>query len=184
MALPLLSTKFNLPTIGDKTVQRPRLLSILDACREHSIHLALVCAPAGYGKTTLVSAWLQTSPAFRADQIAWLTLENSDDDLPRFTTYLITAIRRIRPEFGLGLLNLLQTHKPQPPHVLATLLINELNDLPGKIFLVLDDYHLLTTPPIQAFMQFLVEHLPHPLCLVLISRSDPPLPLARLRARG
>jgi LuxR family maltose regulon positive regulatory protein len=180
----MLSTKFNLPPPGANFVRRERLLRLLDSAARMNPRVILVCGPPGFGKTTLVSDWLRTSQAIRGDSFAWLTLESGDDDLTRFLTYLIGALQRIRPGFGGGLLRLLQTHQPQPPNVLATLLINELNNLQGRIFLVLDDFHLLAAQPIQHFIQFLVEHQPPSLCLVLATRSDPPLPLARLRARG
>src|SRR4030066_2598521 len=152
VSLPLLSTKFNLPTAGAKLVHRQRLLRSLDETMAQSPSLTLVCGPAGYGKTTLVSEWLRTSPHLRPEQFAWLTLERGDDDLTRFLTYFVTALQRIRPGFGAGLLKLLQTHKPSPVPVLATLLINELSEIPGRFLLVLDDYHLLTAEAINSFM--------------------------------
>lgn len=183
MSTPLLSTKFSLPLAGPKLVHRQRLWRVLDEGLEQGVSLVLVCGPAGYGKTTLVSEWLQASRKVRPDQFAWLTLEHGDDDLTLFLTYLVTALQHIRPGFGEGVLKMLQTHKPSPVPVLATLLINELNEATGRFFLVLDDYHLITAEPIQAFLAFLVDHQPNPLCLVLLTRTDPPLPLARLRAR-
>ncbi len=184
MSISLLSTKFNIPPTGVKFVRRQRLSRILDEGLVQTAPLILVCGPAGYGKTTLVSEWLQTSPEIPPGQFAWLTLESGDDDLARFLTYFVTAIQRIRPGFGEGVLKMLQTHKPQPPAVLATLIINELSEVPGRLILILDDYHLLTAQPIQSFMTFLVDHQPPQLALVLATRSDPALPLARLRARG
>lgn len=184
MSQPLLSTKFNIPTTGGKIIGRPRLLRLLDASLEKNIRLTLVCGPAGYGKTTVVSDWLQSSKEIPPDQVAWLTIDIEDNDLTRLVTYLVAALQRISPGAGQGLLKMLHTHKPLPPAVLATLLINEINDFPRRCFLVLDDYHLLTAKTIQSFMEFLVEHQSSQLCLVLITRNDPPLPLARLRARG
>jgi LuxR family maltose regulon positive regulatory protein len=156
----------------------------LEAGLEQKAVLVLVCGPAGYGKTTVVSEWLQASKKIRPGQFTWLTLERGDDDLTRFLTYWITAVQRIRPGFGEGVLRMLQTHKPPPVQVLATLLINELSEIKGRILLILDDYHLITAEPIHAFINFLVEHQPAQLCLVIVTRVDPPLPLARLRARG
>ncbi len=184
MSLPLLSTKFNVPPAGAKIIHRQRLLRILDESLGQNASLTLVCGPAGYGKTTVVSEWLRTSQQIRPDQFAWLTLERGDDDLTRFLTYFVTALQRIRPGIGASLLKLLQTHKPSPVPILATLLINELSEIPGRFFLVLDDYHLLTAEAIQNFMAFLVDHQPPQMCLVLVTRADPALPLARLRARG
>jgi LuxR family maltose regulon positive regulatory protein len=181
---PLLSTKFNIPPTGAKFVRRQRLERILDEGLEQNASLILVCGPAGYGKTTTVSEWLQTSQMLSLDQVAWLTLERGDDDLTRFLTYFVTALQRIHPGFGEGVLKILQSHKPSPVTILATLLINELSEFPGPFFLVLDDYHLLTVESIQNFIAFLVDHQPPRMGLVLITRTDPALPLARLRARS
>jgi len=184
LSLPLLVTKFNVPAPGARIVHRHQLVHLLDEALEDNISLVLVCGPAGYGKTTLVSDWLQTRQGAHLGQCAWLTLEPADDDLTRFLTYFIHALQRIIPGFGEGVVKMLHTHKPQPPAVLATLLVNQLSELPERTFLILDDYHLLTIQPIQDLMNFLVDHQPPQLCLVLLTRTDPPLPLARLRARG
>ena len=184
MSIPLLSTKFNTPPIGTKYVHRPRLLRILDAGLEKNTSLILVCGPAGYGKTTVVSDWLRVTQASRKNNVAWLTLESGDDDFPLFLTYWISALQRILPEFGEGVLKMLQTHKPPAVTVLATILMNELSNLPGRVYFALDDYHLLKSEPIQAFITFLVDHQLPQLCHLIITRNDPPLPLARLRARG
>ena len=183
MSIPLLSTKFNIPPVGAKTIHRQRLLRILDESLGQTASLILVCGPAGYGKTTIVSEWLRTSQEIHPDRFAWLTLERSDDDLTRFLTYFVTALQHIHPGIGEGLLKLLKTHRPSPVPVLATLLINELSEIPGRFFLILDDYHLLTAEAIHNFMAFLVDHQPPQMCLVLVTRADPALPLARLRAR-
>jgi LuxR family transcriptional regulator, maltose regulon positive regulatory protein len=183
LSAPLLSTKFSIPLTGSKIVHRQRLWQILDEGLEQNVSLILVCGPAGYGKTTLVSEWLQASQKVRVHQFAWLALEHGDDDLTLFLTYFISALQRLNAGFGQGALKMLQTHKPLPVPALATLLINELSELPGRIFLILDDYHLITAESIQAFLAFLVDHQPNQLCLVLLTRTDPPLQLARLRAR-
>jgi LuxR family maltose regulon positive regulatory protein len=184
LSLPLLSTKFNAPSTGVRIVQRSRLHHLLNRSLEQNISLVLVCGPAGYGKTTIVSEWLHACLENHPDQFAWLTLEHSDDDLTRFLTYFVTALQHIHPGFGEGLLKLLQTHKPQSIPVLGTLVINELSEFPQRVIFVLDDYHMLTAEPIQNFVSFLVDHLPPQLCLVLVTRTDPALPLPRLRARG
>jgi LuxR family maltose regulon positive regulatory protein len=184
LTLPLLSTKFNLPPVGAKFVRRQRLSRVLDECLGQKTSLILVCGPAGYGKTTAVSEWLQHSQKLRSDQFVWLTLERADDELARFLNYFIAGVQRIRPGFGAAVLKLLQTHKPSPMPVLATLLVNELSEIPERFFLILDDYHLLTAESVQGFMSFLVDHQPAQMCLVLLTRTDPALPLARLRARG
>ena len=184
MSLPLLSTKFNFPTPGKKFVNRPRLVYRLDEALDQNSSLILVCGPAGYGKTSLVAEWLHESKKIQPDQVAWLALDSGDNDLTRFLTYFVAALQRNHPGFGVGVLNTLKSHKTSPPPVLATMLINELSGLPGPQFLVLDDYHLLAIESIQSFMAFLIDHQPPQLRLVLITRTDPNLPLARLRARG
>lgn len=184
MSTPLLATKFNLPATGAKFVQRTRLERTLDESLEQGVGLVLVCGPAGYGKTTLVSQWVRSASQGHLDSFTWLTLERSDDDLTRFLSYFITALRQVRPGFGEPVLKMLQTHKQQPPVALATMLINEFSTMTGRIVLVLDDFHLLISQSIQSFFTFLVDHLPPQLCLVLVTRSDPSIPSPRLRARG
>ncbi len=182
MTIPLISTKFNRPVTGVNCIHRPRLLQILDESLAQNAALILVCGPAGYGKTTIVSDWLQalsTSLPF-----AWLTLEQSDNELTRFITYLIASLQCIQPAMGEGILQLLHTHKPPPVQALGALLINELGAIQGRFLLVLDDFHLAASEPIHNFIAFMVDHQPPQMSLVLITRADPPLPLARLRAKN
>lgn len=184
MSSPLLATKFNPPPKGEKHITRPRLWQKLEDCLQSSVSLALICGPAGYGKTTLVSQWLQSAEHTHDIKFAWLTLDRSDDDLTRFLTYFIAALQRIHPGSGEGVLKLLRTHKPASVPVLTTLLINEISEISGRFMLVLDDYHFINSHSIQDFMGFLIEHRPPSLGLILITRADPSLPLARMRARG
>lgn len=184
MIFPLISTKLNIPTTSANFACRPRLEQKLDDGLTQQVPLILVCGPAGYGKTTLVAEWIQVSKQIRSDQVAWLSFESGDNDLTRFLTYLIAAFKRIDPGFGEPVLKIMQSHKSSPASVLATLLINELNEIKGRRLLILDDYHLISAEPVQRFMLFFVDHQPPGLCLVLITRIDPPLPLSRLRARG
>jgi LuxR family maltose regulon positive regulatory protein len=100
--------------MGAKVVQRPRLLRFLDHGLEQNASLFLVCGPAGYGKTTVVSEWLRTSKEIYPDQTTWLNLEREDNDITRFLAYFVTALQRVHPGFGEGVLKLLRTHKPQP----------------------------------------------------------------------
>jgi len=149
-----------------------------------AIPIILVSAPAGYGKTTVISDWIRQSLVVDRNFFAWLALEKSDNYLVGFLTYFISAIQQVVPEFGVEILNAIQTHKSQSPEILATLLINQINVSPQKISLVLDDYHLISASPIHLFMSFLIDHLPPQLCLIIISRSDPHFSLARLRTYG
>jgi LuxR family maltose regulon positive regulatory protein len=156
---------------------------MLDECLAQHASLILVCGPAGYGKTTIVSDWLQTLTTAHPLHLAWLSLESGDDELTRFLTYLIAALRNIRPDVGEGVIKLLQTHKPAPVQTLGTLLVNDLSEIPGGFILVLDDFHLISSEKIHNIIAFLIEHQPPQMSLALLTRADPPLPLPRLRAK-
>jgi LuxR family maltose regulon positive regulatory protein len=141
-----------------------------------------VSAPAGFGKTTLLTEWLA---AARTDGtlVAWLSLDPQDDDPTTFWTYLVSALRTALPEVGAGALALLQSPQSSTDAVLATLL-NELQTVQGDLVLVLDDFHVIDARDVHDGVAFLLEHLPPQIHLVIATRVDPPLPLARLRARG
>jgi ATP/maltotriose-dependent transcriptional regulator MalT len=189
--MPLLHTKLYVPPLRHEQVARPRLVERLDAGLVRK--LTLVSAPAGFGKTTLVSEWvgrLRLEAAkndHTANRVAWLSLDERDGDPTRFLFYLIAAVQTIETTLGRGALNALHASQPQPPsvEVILTMLINEIATFPDGVVLVLDDYHLIQSQPIHDALTFLLEHLPpgqsH---LVIVTRDDPLLPLARLRARG
>jgi LuxR family transcriptional regulator, maltose regulon positive regulatory protein len=177
MSTPILATKLYLPPLRPDVVPRPRLIERLD----EGLHrpLTLVAAPAGFGKSTLVAAWL----AGRGRPTAWLSLDEGDNDPVRFLAYLVAALRTIAPQIGTGVSGVLQS--PQPPtDAILTTLLNEIAALPDDFILVLDDYHAIDAKPVDAALAFLLEHLPPRMHLVIATREDPPLPLARLRARG
>ena len=180
MASPLVETKLYIPKLRRSLVARPRLSERLS--RGAQSRLTLISAPAGFGKTTLLSAWLAAAGAEQRS-VAWLSLEESDRQPGLFWTYAITALQTVVPSVGAGALPLLQSAQTPIETVLATLL-NELSAVPNEIHLVLDDYHLVDGPDIETGMVFLLEHLPPHVHLVISSRADPALPLARLRARG
>ena len=123
-----------------------------------------------------------SSPA-RRGEVAWLSLDKDDNDLPRFLAYFIAALQTIAPTVGEATLGALQSSQPPPTDVLLTALLNDLAAL-GDTVLVLDDYHVIESPPIEEALAFFVDHLPPRFRLVIASREDPPLPLARLRAHG
>ena len=182
---PILATKLYIPPLRKNVVSRPRLIERLNEglCRDQGFgpQLTLISAPAGFGKTTLVSAW-----AAGCDRrIAWLSLEEGDSDPARFLTYLVAALRTVAPDIGEGVLRVLQAAQPQPADIeaLLTALLNEITTLPDNIVLVLDDYHVIDAKAIDDGVTFFIEHLPPRLRLVIATREDPPLPLARLRAR-
>ena len=201
MEIPLLQTKLYIPPPHPGLVPRPRLIERLN----EGLHrkLTLISAPAGFGKTTLVSDWLHQSkiPA------AWLSLDESDNDLTRFLAYLIAALQTIMANIGEGVVAGLHASQPQPPptEALLTALLNEITTVPDNpstgsplsaakspergdfaghgFVLVLDDYHVIEAKPIDKALTFLLERLPPQIHLVIATREDPPLPLARLRVR-
>src|SRR5919199_355008 len=178
---PLLETKFFVPRRRRGVVPRARLSQRLDSTGEAK--LTLVAAPAGFGKTTLLADWLAAVPPDGAT-VAWLSLDQSDDDPASFWTYLITALQTVVPEIGSDALALLQSARPSPIEAVLATVLNEVGAIRGDVVLVLDDYHLLEAHDIHAGMAYLLDHLPPRMHLVIASRADPPLPLARLRARG
>jgi LuxR family maltose regulon positive regulatory protein len=146
----------------------------------------LVSAPAGFGKTTLLTEWLAAGPGAPADErlVAWLSLDQADNDPASFWTYVIAALRTVAPGVGESAMPLLQTPQPPPIETVLTALLNELGAITGDIVLVLDDYHVIDARDVQDAMAFLLDHLPPRLHVAIASRTDPVLPLARLRARG
>ncbi len=205
---PLLKPKLYIPPLRPELVSRPRLIERLNAGLNRK--LTLISAPAGFGKTTLVSDWLHRIRAGRGaatilPQMAWLSLDENDNDLARFLTYFVAALQTLalsssrvhegpvegtepRQEsagnIGTSVLSALQSPEPPPAEALLTSLINEIAAIPDRIVLVLDDYHLIEPPSIHEALAFLLQHLPPQMHLVIATREDPPLPLARLRARG
>ena len=137
-------------------------------------------APAGFGKTTLVSEWL----AACGQPLAWLSLDAGDNDPARFLTYLIAALQTVFAGIGAGVLAALESPQPPPAEALLTALLNELAAVRQEFILVLDDYHLVEAKTVDQALAFLLDHLPPQMHLVIATREDPPLPLARLRARG
>jgi len=174
----LLATKLHMPAPQPGLVPRPRLAARLDEGLARG--LVLVCGPAGYGKTVLLADWAQHSelPA------AWLSLDAGDNDPARFWRHAVAALDRARPGIGERVAPLLGPPAPSSFQGLVTALINELAARPDEALLVLDDYHVIGAQPVHESLAFLLEHRPTGLHLVLASRSDPPLALARLRARG
>jgi LuxR family maltose regulon positive regulatory protein len=183
MSMPLLATKLYTPPQRPNLVLRPRLVERLNDGLSRK--LTLISAPAGFGKTTLICEGIgELGVGSRDPQFAWLSLDEGDNDLARFLTYCIVALQTVEGSVGQGALNALKAPQPPPIEALLTSLINEITTLPDQIVLVLDDYHIIEAQPIHEALAFLLEHLPPQLHLVVATREDPPLPLARLRARG
>src|SRR5215207_410679 len=178
----LVTTKVRVPRTRTELVPRPRLREAL--VRYEARRLTLVSAPAGFGKTTLLSEWLEDRSADGLP-IAWLSLEEADNDLARFLAYLVSALRSALGEgIGEGVLASLRLPEFPPVEAVVGALSNELADVRyEEVTIVLDDYHVIHSGPIHEATSFLLEHLPENVHLVISSRADPPLPLAKLRAR-
>ena len=177
MSTLILTTKLYIPPPPPKVVLRPRLIARLN----EGLHrkLTLISAPAGFGKTTLVSAWVAGCDR----PVAWLSLDEGDSDPTRFLTYLVAALRTIAAQIGAGVLGVLQSPQPPPIQSILTALLNEIATLSDPFVLVLDDYHVIDAQPVDQALTFLLQHLPPQMRLVIATREDPQLPLARLRAR-
>ena len=200
--VPLLQTKLHIPPIRREVVSRPRLVERLNEGLGRK--LTLISAPAGFGKTTLVSEWashfrlgigdwgfgspedesIQNRKSQIANRVAWLSLDEGDGDLTRFLAYLIAALRTVGTDMGTGALSVLQSPQSPPVEAVLTSLINEVATIPDRMVLVLDDYHLIEAQEIHDAVGFLLKRMPLQMHVVIASREDPPLPLARLRARG
>jgi LuxR family maltose regulon positive regulatory protein len=178
VSTPILTTKLNIPPIRPNLVSRSRLIEQLRA----GIHnkLTLISASAGFGKTTLAAEWLRDEK--RA--VAWITLDENDNDPARFLVYFCAALNQIDQHAGEATKALLQAPQPPPPDFLMTTLVNEIAAIYPPFILAIDDYHVIQTLPIHQQLAFIVEHQPAQMHLVIITREDPPLPIARLRARG
>src|SRR5215210_407159 len=178
MSTPILATKLYIPPPRSQVVLRPRLIEH----RDEGVHrkLTLICAPAGFGKTTLLSEWVASLPR----PVAWLSLDEGDNDSTRFLAYLVAALQTITPNIGEGILGLLQSPQPSPTESVLTALLNEVTTIGDDCVVVLDDYHVIDSELIDGALTFLLDHQPPQMHLVIATREDPPLPLARLRARG
>jgi LuxR family transcriptional regulator, maltose regulon positive regulatory protein len=208
VSAPILATKLYIPPPRPRVVHRGRLIERLQAGLQRAASVILISAPAGFGKTTLVSEWiddcrlrracpavpgiadwnsdqasLNPQSSIRNPQFAWLSLDKDDNELPRFLAYFIAACQTVAPRAGEATLGALQSVQPPPTDVLLTALLNDLAALDDAV-LVLDDYHVIESHPIDEALAFFVDHLPPRFRLVIASREDPPLPLARLRAHG
>jgi len=174
----LLRTKFYVPPIRSTQIARQRLSDLINTGMEQS--LILVSAPAGYGKTTLISSWLKEKQI----PSAWLSLDGGDNDPVRFLQYLITALSPLASGIEVEAYGMLQGIQPAQFEYVINLMVNELASFPEPFVLVLDDFHVIQSESVQKILAYLLEHLPPQMHLALLSRTDPPLPLSRLRARN
>lgn len=180
MSTPLLSTKLYIPLHRPDIVLRPRLINQLNEGLVKGCKLTLISAPAGFGKTTVVSEWID-----RCERLtSWLSLDVGDNDPARFLTYIIAALQKIKPGLGADLQAVLQSPQPLQIENILTTLINEIYDIKDNFLIILDDYHLIDSQQVDLSLAFLLEHQPPQMHLVITTREDPQLPLARLRARN
>jgi LuxR family maltose regulon positive regulatory protein len=180
MSTTILATKLYTPLPRPKIVLRPRLIERLNEGLSSGRKLTLISASAGFGKTTLVSEWI----ACCERPVTWLSLDEGDNDPARFLIYLVTALQSIVANIGTGVLGALQSHQPPSIESILTALLNEITTISDNFVLVLDDYHIIDSKPVDNALTFLLEHLPPQMHLVIATREDPLLPLSRLRARG
>ena len=178
MATSILATKLYIPPPRPGIVPRPRLIERLNEGLQRK--LTLISASAGFGKTTLVSEWVASCGV----PVAWLSLDDGDSDPTRFLTYLIAALQTIAANIGVGALSVLQSPQPPSTETILTALLNDITTISDSFILMLDDYHVIDSKPVDEAFTFLIEHLPPKMHLVIATREDPHLPLARLRARG
>ena len=176
----IIKTKINQPSLKRNLVLRSRITGVLTDGIENGRKLTLISAPAGFGKTTLVSSWIEGNniPA------AWISLDEGDGDPDRFLTYLVAALQTLISGVGDGVLLALQSPQTVSPNELLTTLLNELNSTEDDFILVLDDLHAVNSLAMDELLSFLVDHMPPAMHLVITTREDPALPLARLRVRN
>src|SRR5205823_3606689 len=174
----LLRTKLYRPRTSSDVIPRARLIEPLNAGLGGNV--TLVCAPAGFGKTTLLTSWLETID----HPSAWLSLDDNDNELAAFVHALTAALQSVFPDACQASASLLRVPQFPPVDRVATLLINDLADVPGDVVLVLDDYQSIHHGQVHRLLELLIGHLPSQIHLVLATRSDPLLPLARWRAQG
>ena len=173
-----LTTKLYLPPARQTLVERPRLLGRLNEGLRG--RLTLISAPAGFGKTSLVTAWRQQSEL----PLAWLSLDDEDNEPVRFQGYLAAALRTVDPALVRETSLLLQAAPAPPLRAVLTSLLHEINESETEFVLAFDDYHVITEQAVHEGLGFLIERLPPHAHALIVGRSDPPFPLARLRARG
>lgn len=176
----LLRTKLFVPPLRPNLIRRQRLIQRLDEGLQPGHKLTLISAPAGFGKTTLVSAWAQQTK----QPIAWLSLEESDNDLTRFLSYFVAALQTVDGNIGEGISDAFQSPRMVNVELVLTALLNQTSQFSHNVVLVLDDYHVIASKLINRAAAFLLDHLSPQMHLVISTRADPPFPLPRMRARG
>ena len=195
MATRILRTKLFVPPLRQEIVARPQLMALLDGIQKRPF--ALISAPAGFGKTTLVVEWIKEKAEERRQKdeilpsafsllpfhIAWLSLEEADNDPVRFLRYVVAALQTAVPDLSDDVTGMLDEQTPVAVAGVLTDLLNAVTAVSDPIMLVLDDYHLIEDDDIHEGIGFLLDHMPANLHLIMTTRQDPPLPLARFRGR-
>ncbi|QNN52965.1 LuxR C-terminal-related transcriptional regulator [Nocardioides mesophilus] len=181
--MPVLATKVHLPEPRADSVARPRLQERLRIAQSDTTRLVLVSAPAGFGKTTVLSQWF-ASPAAAGLSVAWVSLDVGDNDVRRFLTHLIAACQSTNPALGVDVGDVVETAAEVPVEMVLTSLVNDLDMFADATVLALDDYHEITAPAVHEVLAFLLDHLPGQVRIAMATRSDPPLAVARLRSTG
>ena len=176
----VLHSKLFVPPQRPNLVPRHHLHERLNLSLQSGYKFTLVSAPAGFGKTTLVSSWAQQTEK----PVAWLSLDENDSGLHRFLTYFVSAIQSIQSNAGEGILAALQSPEEINIELLLTSLLNETTEFSDRVILILDDYHLIKSKPVNKAIAFLLEHLSPKMHLIMLTRADPPFPLPRMRVRG
>ena len=197
MSGDLLRTKLFVPRIRPFLVPRPHLIQKMNQGLQQHCKLTLISAPAGFGKTTLITCWIEEATRQAAnqakvdtlqppifDQVAWLSLDSDDNEITRFLAYTIAAIQTISPTMGEKVLSILQAPQLPPIESILTTLLNEIATIQHNFMLVFDDYHLIDDRSVDKALTFLLEHLPPQMHIVITTREDPNIPLARYRVRG
>lgn len=175
-----LRSKIQTPFLRPRLVVRNRLMERLDRGLASGCRLTLIAAPAGFGKTTLVAAWLAQSER----PVAWVSLDETENDLLQFLGYLIVALRQVNAHFGEALEQVIHSPQLPPVHDLIMAFVNEAASIEQEFLVVLDDYHVITAQEVHDLVQFLLDHPPAGMHLIITSRTEPSLALPRLRARG
>lgn len=182
--IPILATKLYIPSPPPKVVPRPRLFERLNEslCQNQGFgqKITILSAPSGFGKTTLLSEWIPSCTR----PVAWLSLDEADNDLPRFLEYMVASLHTIASNIGHEVLYVLQNSQPTPTQSILTVLLNEIAAIPNDFIFVLDDYHVIQSQAVDNALTFIIDHMPYRMHLVITTREDPNLPISRLRARG
>lgn len=180
--MSLLITKNHIPILTPNLVDRSRLYSSLDVILQPGQKIAVISAPAGFGKTTFISQWLRNIPDIY--RVGWYSLDENDNTLTRFFSYLVTALRRADPSIGVGFIEMVEAHPELKADELISYTINQVVESSINFLLIIDDVHFITNPEIFHALSNLIDHLPSNMRLIMSGRVDPSLPLARWRAHG